>query len=100
MDDLIIKKIQANPSFRELTGKRRLYSWSLTLLMLIFYFGFILVVAFAPGLLTKLGPAASISSLVIPIGLLVAAIVLIGIYVWKANSTFDGLTAKIAESVK
>jgi len=95
MDEITMKKIRADVDFRTLTRSRSMLSWSLTAAMLILYFGFILMVAFAPGALTMIGAPASILSFIIPIALILAPVILISIYVWRANARFDGLTAKI-----
>ena len=64
--------------------------------MLIVYFGFILLVAYAPHFLgTPMG--TGVTTIGIPIGLLVivSAILLTGLYVSKANSKYDPLIRKI-----
>jgi uncharacterized membrane protein (DUF485 family) len=89
--------IQKDPKYHRLVKERDVLSWTLTALVLVIYFGFVLLVAFAPGFLTQ--PISSTS--VIPIGMLVgvgvivASIVLTGVYVVRANSTFDPLIAQI-----
>jgi uncharacterized membrane protein (DUF485 family) len=100
MDEITMKKIRADVDFQTLTRTRSILSWSLTAAMLILYFGFILMVAFAPGALTMMGAPASILSFVIPIALILAPVVLISIYVWRANTRFDGLTAQITAKIK
>jgi uncharacterized membrane protein (DUF485 family) len=67
-------------------------------MMLIVYFGFILLIAYAPKFLgTPLG--SGVTTIGIPIGLsvIVLAFVLTGIYVRRANSSYDGLIRKIIE---
>ena len=48
MDDAHVQEILRNPKFQELVQKQRKLSWSLTILMLVIYFGFILLVAYNP----------------------------------------------------
>ena len=48
MHSELTRKIRNNPKFAELTSKRTAYGWKLSILMLAIYYGFILVVAFAP----------------------------------------------------
>jgi len=99
MSVLQASKIQDNPKYHRLVKERDTLAWILTVLVLIIYFGFILLVAFAPEFLTR--PISSTS--VIPIGMLmgvgviVASIVLTGIYVGRANSTFDPLIHEIIQ---
>ena len=90
------EKIEQDPNYQELVRRRSSLGWTLSLIMLIIYFGFILLVAYAPKFLgTPLG--TGVTTIGIPIGLLVivSAFVLTGIYVSKANSKYDPLIRKI-----
>ena len=42
------RRIYDDPKFHELEKKRGIFSWSLTAIILICYFGFIMVIAFFP----------------------------------------------------
>ena len=68
--------------------------------MLVIYYGFIVVVAFAPKLLGT--PVLGVITLGIPVGvfIIVVAFVLTGIYVRRANSEFDELNRQIIEETK
>lgn len=95
-------RIQADPQFQELVSKRSGYNWMMAIIMMVIYFAFILFIAFDP---TALGAKISASS-VISIGIvtgfliIIAAFILTGIYVRRANSEFDALTAQIKENAK
>ena len=96
-----VRSIENNPKFQELVAARKSLSWSLTVLMIVIYFGFILLVAFDPKFLgTPIGNG--VTTVGIPVGLLViaSAFVLTGIYVRRANSEFDPITRQIMEKVK
>src|SRR3974390_3297787 len=99
MSELSAAKIQKNPKYHQLIKERDTLAFTLSVLVLVIYFGFVLLVAFAPGFLTT--PISSTS--VIPIGILVgvgvivASVILTGIYVRRANSTFDPLIHEIIE---
>ena len=43
----IASQVRNNPLFLELITKRNRFSWTLTIIMLVVYYGFILLVAFA-----------------------------------------------------
>jgi uncharacterized membrane protein (DUF485 family) len=95
-------EIEKNPKFQELVSTRKTLGWTLSLVMLAIYFGFILLVAFdKPFLGTPLG-AGTVATIGIPIGLfvIVSAFVLTGIYVVKANARYDELTRQIVEESK
>ena len=102
MEPAAYAKIRRNPKFAELVQQRNSLARLLTVLILVFYFGFILLVAFAPGFLGTPISAGSVTTIGIPVGVLVilAAFVLTGIYVAKANTTFDNLNEQIIEESK
>ena len=90
-------RIRLTPAFLELERKRSRFSWALTILMLVLYFGFILLVAFDRQLqLMGIMVTRSIS-LGFPLGLgvILGAIALTGLYVLRANTEFDRLTREI-----
>ncbi len=97
MSLLIASKIQSNPKYLQLVSRRDTLSWTLSAIVCVMYFGFILLIAFAPGVLTQ--PIAADS--VIPVGMLVgvgvilASCVLTGVYVYKANTDFDPIVNEI-----
>ena len=69
--------------------------------MLVIYFGFVLLVAFAkPFLATPIGNGVTTIGIPLGIFVIVAAFILTGIYVRRANSEFDDLTRDIVEGVK
>jgi uncharacterized membrane protein (DUF485 family) len=102
MDDAMIARILSNPSYIALKRKRGAFSWTLTLIMLLIYFSYIYCVAFEPAVLATPIGSGDVTSIAIPIGILVilSAIVLTGIYVWRANGEFDRLTRRIVEEVR
>jgi len=93
-----LAKIERDPNYQELVRRRSSLGWMLSLIMLVIYFGFILLVAYAPKFLgTPIG--SGVTTIGIPIGLsvIVLAFVLTGIYVRQANSSYDVLIRKIVE---
>ena len=102
MDDRLVRLIRSNPTFATLERRRNVLGWSLCALMLVIYYGFILLIAFAPGLLATPVVPGGVVTLGFPIGIgvILAAIVLTGIYVWRANSEFDRLTREIVEATR
>ena len=93
----VVERIQKNPKFLQFVSMRNNYSYVLSVLMLIAYFGYILLVAFnKPFLATKVAAGATMS-IGIPLGLgvLVFTIVITAIYVRRANSEFDDIKDEI-----
>ncbi|EDN69976.1 membrane protein containing DUF485 [Beggiatoa sp. PS] len=102
MQQELVEKIKSNPKYHELVSKRSRFAWILSIIMLVIYYAFILVIAFSPQTLAIKVSEMSVITIGIPIGLLViiSAFVLTGIYVWRANSEFDVLTHQIKEELK
>lgn len=90
-----IARIRTDSRFLELERKRNGFSWTLCVVMLIVYFGFIFLVAFGGKIAAT--PVWGVVTLAFPIGLgvIVLAIVLTGIYVMKANGEYDDLTREL-----
>jgi uncharacterized membrane protein (DUF485 family) len=99
MSELSTSRIQSNPKYHELVKARDTLAWTLTILVLIIYFGFILMIAYAPGFLTQPISANSVIPVGLPIGVgvILASIILTGIYVVRANNTFDPLISQIIQ---
>lgn len=98
METDLVQRIKANPKYHELVHKRSRFGWTLTALMLIVYYGYILLIAFDKELLSrKLG--TGVMTWGIPIGLFVMifTVVVTGIYVFRANGEYDELTAQIKQ---
>ena len=97
MSLLIASNIQKNPKYLELVHRRNTLGWSLSAIVCVLYFGFTLMIAYSPDILTA--PIASDS--VIPMGMLIGLGVILascattGIYVYLANKTFDPIIAEI-----
>ena len=97
--ELPYQTIARNPAFRALVHERTRFGWILTMLMLIVYFGFIGLIAFDKSLLAvKVGGTASLG-LFLGVGVIVFAFILTGIYVARANTRFDALTAELNRSI-
>jgi len=85
------ERIRSNPKFQQFVSKRNKYSIVMSILMIIAYYGYILLIAFdKPFLATKLSPGM-VTSIGIPmgVGVIVFTIVLTWIYVRRANTEFD-----------
>jgi uncharacterized membrane protein (DUF485 family) len=90
------ERIRENPKFQALVQRRTRLAAVLSAAILVIYFGFILLVAYAPGFLgTPIG--VGVMTIGVPLGLfvIVAAFALTGIYVARANTTFDRMNEEI-----
>lgn len=95
------RAIFADPAFQAVQRRRSRFSWLLALIMLVTYFGFILVIAFKPALLAMpLGPNTVITwGIPIGVGIIVLGFVLTGLYVQRANGEFDSTIEAIVSRV-
>jgi uncharacterized membrane protein (DUF485 family) len=101
MDDRTAARIRANPKFQLLERTRRGFGWTLTIVMLAIYYGFIALVAFFPSMIGQSVGGSITLGLVLGIAVILSAIVLTGVYVWRANGEFDELTREVvAENVR
>ena len=100
MDDRASARLRASPAFMELERSRGALGTGLTIAILVIYFGFVGLVAFAPGLIGT--PVYGTMTLGFPLGLgvILSAIVLTGVYVLRANGSFDALTRRVVEEAR
>ncbi|MEI8163910.1 MAG: DUF485 domain-containing protein [Betaproteobacteria bacterium] len=98
-DEDIVERIQKNPKFMKFVNLRNNYAIVLTILMMIAYYGYILLVAFNKQFLASKVAVGATMSIGIPmgIGVLVFTIIITAIYVRRANSEFDDMKDEIVK---
>lgn len=96
------RRIYADPDFHELERKRGRFSWLLASIVMLTYFSFILVIAFAPELFATPIIEGKIITWGIPVGLFVILLsfLLTGVYVYRANNEFDQITKDIIDHAR
>lgn len=100
MNDPVVAKIQANPRYQELKRTRSAFGWTLTILMLIVYYGYIGLIAFDKEFLAKpIGAGVTTLGIPIALGVIIFTIVITGIYVRRANTEFDAKTKQLLKDV-
>jgi uncharacterized membrane protein (DUF485 family) len=100
MDDATLKRIEADPNFVKLVRERSSFGWTLTIIMLVIYYGFIALVAFAPSVIGIKIAGAITLGIVLGVAIILSAILLTGIYVMRANAEYDDLTAAIVANAR
>ena len=96
METPLADRIAADPNYQLLKAKRSRFGWTLTVLMLIAYYGFILLIAFRKDLLaTRIGEGVMTWGIPIGFGVIVFTVVITAIYVQRANSEYDDLAEKV-----
>lgn len=100
MQDDLLQRVVSNPQYQELKRKRSSFGWTLTWAMMIVYYGFILLVAFNKEFLSqKLGAGVMTVGVPLGFGVIVFTVIITVIYVKRANSEYDDLTAAITKAV-
>jgi len=84
-----------SPEFKHLVSRRWTVSMVLLVLLFVIYYGYILLIPYAPELMkTKIG---EVTTLAIPLGVavIVAAFILTAVYIVWANSSYDPEVARL-----
>lgn len=96
-----VQRIRANPRYQELVAKRSRFGWMLTALMMVVYYGYILIIAFDKELLgQKLGDGVMTLGIPVGLGIIIFTVVITGVYVYRANGEFDEMTAELLKEIK
>ncbi len=98
----LYEQVKRDPRFAKLTQSRARWAWGLSALILLMYFAFILLIAFAPSVLGQPITTGSVITVGIPLGVVIIlmAFVLTGVYVHKANTHFDALNQQIKDNLQ
>ena len=101
MDEKTLQRIERDPNYIKLVAERSSLGLTLSIAMMAIYFGFILLVAFAPGFLGA-SLTGGVTTIGIPVGILVilSAFALTGFYVYRANGSYDALTQQIVRETQ
>lgn len=99
MSELISNKIQKNPKYLELASRRGRLAWTLSAIVCVIFYGFILMIAFAPAVLTAPIAAGSVIPVGLPLGVAVIVVccMLTGFYVYESNQVFDPMFEEIVK---
>ncbi len=90
-----------NANFKSLVRERSSFGWTLTIVMLVIYYGFILLVAFGKGFLAiKIGGGVTSLGVVIALLVIISAFVLTGVYTFRANGRYDDLAEQLRKDMQ
>jgi uncharacterized membrane protein (DUF485 family) len=95
MDQMTARRIENDPNYQKLVSERRSLGWTLAIITLIMYYGYIAILAFIPSLIAVPLFGSITVGIVLGVAIILASILLTGIYVMRANSDYDDLTAAI-----
>jgi len=102
MSSAIYQRMRSNPRFDELVARRSRFAWLLAATVLLLFYGFVMLVAFAPGVLAAPVVEGSMLTVGVAAGLFMFLFfwLLTALYVRRANGQFDALTAEIIADAK
>ncbi len=90
------QSILQSPKFQELVTTRSKFGWTLSIVMLVVYLAFILLVAYdKPLLALKIAGGTTSLGIVLGLVVIITAFVLTAVYVARANGRYDDLTDQV-----
>ena len=97
MSSAAYERIRNNPKFDKLVATRSRFAWTLSLITLVAFYGFVMLVAFQPA---TIGEPLSDGSkytfgLVVELAMFIGFWLMTWAYVRRANGEFDALTQEI-----
>jgi uncharacterized membrane protein (DUF485 family) len=98
MDDKTLARIQNDPNYKALVAERSSFGWTLAILTIILYYGYVAIVAFSPATIAMKVAGNITIGIILGVGLILISILLTGVYVMRANSRYDELTKSIVQA--
>jgi uncharacterized membrane protein (DUF485 family) len=92
----LVQRVKSDPNYHKLVRTRSRYGWTLAIAVLVVYYGFTLLNAFAKDFMGS-SVSGGATSWGIPLGLfvIVFTVAVTAVYVRRANREFDALTEAI-----
>ena len=91
-------EILADPRYQRLLKRRGRFTWGLSIVMLVAYFGYVALIAFDKAVLARpIGNGVTSLGIPIGVGLILLGIALTGLYVRRANREFDPLVKALRD---
>jgi uncharacterized membrane protein (DUF485 family) len=98
MDERTLSRIESDPNYAKLVSERKSFGWTLAIITLVMYYGYIAIVAFAPSVIAIPLFGSITVGIVLGVAIILASILLTGIYVLRANAEYDDLTSAIVNA--
>jgi uncharacterized membrane protein (DUF485 family) len=98
MDQRSLSRIEADPNYVKLVNERKSFGWTLAIITLVMYYGYVAIVAFAPALIAVPLFGSITVGIVLGVAIILASILLTGVYVIRANSEYDQLTNAVVSA--
>ena len=93
----IYKRVRANPRFAELEGKRSRFALLLTAIVMVSYYGMMMIIAFAPEIMRTPISSGGMLTIGVPIGavIIIGSWLLTGWFVSRSNGEFEQINEEI-----
>lgn len=101
MDEKTVEQILHNPKFKEMVAKKSRLSWTLTIIMLVVYVGFMLLVGYNKEfLMSSVSGGVTTWGMPLGLGIIVLSFVLCAVYSYIANNKLDQLNEEAMKEVE
>ncbi|CAP02695.1 conserved hypothetical protein [Acinetobacter baumannii SDF] len=101
MDQSQVEQILRNPKFQKMVKKKSALSWMLTIVMLVLYVGFMLLVGYNKEfLMSSFSGGVTTWGIPLGLGIIVLSFLLCGVYSYIANNTLDQLSEEALKEVE
>ena len=94
-----IEDILEDKDFKSLRSQKNSISIILTILELVLYFGFISLIAFNRELLSEKISGSITIGIPIAVGVIVLSWILTGVYIYWANTKYDGMVKSLRDKI-
>jgi|ERR1700689_458174 uncharacterized membrane protein (DUF485 family) len=98
MDQMTARRIENDPNYQKLVSERKSFAWTLTIITLVMYYGFLALGAFFPTVFVVPVLGSITLGIVLGVAIILASILLTGIYIVRANGEYDDLTRAIVSA--
>lgn len=93
-------RLLEDPEFKDLVSRKNRFSINLTIITLVVYYGFILLIAFKRDVFASRVIGSTTFGILLGIGVILSCWLLTGIYVRWANQKYDAMVARLQEKAK
>jgi uncharacterized membrane protein (DUF485 family) len=101
MDETQVDRILQNPKFKEMVRQKSILSWTLTIIMLVIYVGFMLLVGYNKEfLLSSISGGVTTWGIPLGLGIIVLSFILCAVYSYIANHKLDPLNEAAVREVE
>jgi uncharacterized membrane protein (DUF485 family) len=99
VQESVTARIRLNPKFQTLVDRRSRFAWTLSAIVLVVFYGFVMIVAFNPAALGASLTGTSFVTVGFAAGLFmfISFWLLTAYYVYRANTEFDAMTRELVE---